>query len=276
MKPNLKITAFVSLILLSFNIIFAVGEQLDEFALFGRGAGSSGDYGISALWGNPAGLSKTAKYSASAAWQNMWGVSQYSQYIVGGYYSTKYLNMGLSIDYFGDPDIYSEMQASATIAGVLPRIYGIDPAWGTRIKYVDVGCPEPYGNVSTVLIDGGVTLFFSHRASLGFYANNILNTQLVGYDINRLYSLGFRYDVSSWASVFADVQISEDGRGEVYLAQRLTIIRWLDLTAGLGGRPTRFFVGLNFIWNDLAIGWGGTIHPELGMCNGGKILWEKK
>ncbi|MCD6595628.1 hypothetical protein J7L68_08140 [bacterium] len=257
-------------------LAFGLNEELQEFALFGKGAGASGDYGTFALWGNPAGISKGVRMSAIASWQNSWGVSEYSQYVVGGLYANKIANIGLSLNYFGDADIYSELVVGATVARKLPRIYGVEPALGARMRYTSISCPEPYGSASTALFDGGLSLFFSSRASIGIYGQNLLNTQLVGFDINSMYSFGFRFDAASWATVYADLQVPNDAPGELYLCQQVALTKWLKVSLGIGGRPTKFYLGADFAWQDLGIGWGGTIHPELGMSNGAKILWEKR
>ncbi len=157
----------------------------------------------------------------------------------------------------------------------IPRVYGIDPSLGLRIKFINVGSPEPYGKASVVFVDAGLSMFFSSRAALGIYAENLFNTKFVGYESNRMYSVGFRYDPASWVSVSADLQVGEDGRGELYLSQSAKLTRWLTVSLGLGGRPTKFYLGADFAWKDLLFGWGGTIHPELGMCNGARVIWEK-
>ena len=270
MKKVLGIVMLLSILAFGFN------EELQEFALLGKGAGASGNYGTFALWGNPAGISKGVRMSAVAGWQNDWGVSEYSQYVLGGLFANKIANIGLSFNYFGDADVYSELVAGATIARKLPRIYGIDPALGARVRYSSVSCPEPYGNASTALLDAGLSLFFSSRASFGIYGENLLKTQLVGFDINSMFGIGFRYDAASWATVYADLQVPDNAPGELYLAQQVALTKWLKVSLGIGGRPTKFYLGADFLWRDLGIGWGGTVHPELGMSNGAKISWEKR
>jgi len=257
------------------SLLFGLGEQVDEFALLGRGAGVSGDFGIFSLWGNPAGIAKSSKMSALAGYQNLWGISEYSQYVVGGIYSMKALNCGFSVNYFGDPELYSELSFEAAVARELPDIWGAMPALGLRGRFINVGLPEPYTSTSVFLIDCGFQLYFGSRASLGLYAKNPLNTQLEGYDINRLLSFGIRYDPVSWSTVYADVQFPGNGPGELYLGQQLAINRWLRFNMGVGGRPTKFYLGADFAWQNLGISWGGAIHPEMGMSNGGKISWDK-
>ncbi len=56
-------------------VVFGLNQQVDEYAIFGRGAGASGGWGITSLWGNPAGIGRMSKLALSAGWQNMWGVS---------------------------------------------------------------------------------------------------------------------------------------------------------------------------------------------------------
>jgi len=257
------------------SLLFGLSQQLDEYALFGRGAGASGDWGINALFGNPAGAGRMRSFALTAGWQNLWGVSEYSQFVAGGLYSTKFANFGAFFSYFGDADIYSEMTAGAVVARQIPRIYGVDPSLGIKLRYINVGSPEPYGSASVVFLDAGVDLFLSSRGAVGFYAENVLGTEFLGYDSSRLYSIGFKYSPASWVSVAADVQVGEDGRGEVYLSQTAELTRWLRISFGLGGRPTKFYLGADFSWRDFMLGWGGTIHPELGMCNGARLLWSK-
>ena len=265
----------LTLVIFCVVLAFGLNQQLDEYALFGRGAGSSGDWGLNSLWGNPAGVGRMGKLALTAGWQNLWGVSEYSQFALGGIYSTKFANFGAFVNYFGNADIYSELVAGAVLGRQIPRIYGIDPSLGLMVKYIRVGSPEPYGSASVVFLDGGLDLFFSSRACLGIYAENLFRTKFVGYDANYMYSVGFRYIPASWVSVAADLQVGEDGRGELYLSQSAKLARLLKVSFGLGGRPTKFYLGAEFTWKDFALGWGGTIHPELGMSNGAKILWQK-
>ncbi len=269
-------TFFVVLLLsvfVSTGFVFAVGEGADEFPLLGRGAGASGDFGTLSLWGNPAGLARAPRYSATAMYNNFWGISEYTSYCIGGAFNTKYAAVGAYFNYFGDANIYSELSAGGVVA---KSIYNIADV-GFRARFVQIGFPEPYGSASTMFFDFGVQHNFRNIAAVGFYWQNPAQiSKVVGYDSNELLSFGLRYDATSWVSVYADVQFTQSGPGELYLGQQLKITRWLSIAGGAGGRPTKLYLSANFNWNDFGVSWTGAIHPEMGMVNGGKISWEKK
>jgi len=265
---------FVVAIMFLVGCVFAVNEALDEFPLLGRGGGSSGDYGIMSLWGNPAGLAHTPKYAAMGMYNNFWGISEYGSYCAGGLINTKYATGGLFFNYFGSADIYSEISAGAVLAKPIGRIVDI----GIRARFAQVAFPEPYGSAWTILFDVGLQHKFSNRAAIGLYWQNPAQSTntLMDYEVNELISFGLRYNATSWATVYADVQFPETGPGELYLGQQLHITRWLSISGGVGGRPAKLYIGAGFMWNDMDIAWSGLIHPELGMCNGGKLTWQKE
>ena len=260
-------------LLIGANAAFGLGEALQEFQLSGRGAGSAGDFGYTSLWGNPAGIARTPRYCATAMFNNFWGISEYSAYSVGAAWNPGFAAGSMFFNYFGSPDIYSEIIIGASVAKSVYRIVDV----GARMRYIQVGYPEPYGKASTVFLDFGLQHNFANRAAIGVYAENPAGiSKLVGFDSNELLAVGLRYDAAEWATIFADVQFQQTGRGELYIGQEFRIFRWLSLSGGAGGRPSKFYLGANFFWNDFGVSWTGIIHPEMGMCNGGKISWTKK
>ncbi|RKZ27098.1 hypothetical protein DRQ26_03535 [bacterium] len=271
---NLPGKVFLGLmILFSVHFVFAAGEGIDELPLLGRGGGASGDFGMLSLFGNPAGFSRSPQFGAIAMYENLWGISEYGTYCVGGGANTKYAALGAYFNFFGSADIYSELSAGLVVARSFGNIVDV----GVRARFLSISFPEPYGNTSTMFFDFGLQHNFRNIAAVGFYWQNPGQaSKIVGYDANELISFGFRYDATSWVSVFADVQFTQSGPGELYLGQNLKITRWLSISGGAGGRPTKFYLAANFNWNDFSLAWTGAIHPELGITNGGKIMWRKR
>lgn len=270
MKPK-SFTTFLAILLLSTKA-FCLGDAMNSFVLLGRGAGSSGDVGLSSIFGNPAGITQGTVIGVEAMYNNLWGLSEYNSYSLAMMANTKLASGAISFCYFGNADLYSELYIAASLAKSIPKIVDI----GARVRFVQVGYPSPYDKASTVFFDVGLQRRFGRKANIGFYWENPMQiSKLVGYETNELISAGLRYDAASWAVVFADVRFAQNSTGELYLGQEIRITRWLKVSAGVGGRPTKLYVGTSFAWDAFAASWMGTLHPELGMSNGGRISWEK-
>ncbi len=252
---------------------FGLGCALDEFSLLGVGAGASTAWGAASAFANPAGAAEGDMLELRALYHSFWGISQYGAYSIAASFRTKYVSLGAFAHFFGNAELYSELGAGVVAASDIWR--GL--ALGIRLRFEQVGFPEPYGKASTVLADAGLRKALGEKAAVGLFWNNVADLgKLVDCELEEAVTFGVSLRPAEWAYLFADVQFRKGGPGELYLGQIVRLSDWLALSGGVGGRPTKLYLGLRLAWRGAALAWEGTLHPELGTSYGGALSWSRR
>lgn len=251
--------------------LFALDDAVFEASSF-AGAGLSTPISKSTIWANPAALFDGPNISAGTGYTNFWGISELQLFSVNGVMRTRFAGIGIGSFYYGSGNLWAEFTFATAIASPLWKIARA----GVRVKYAGISLPSQYESQRKLSLDFGLYRPVGASLKLGVFAQNIFSTKIGDSKPPRTICTGFSFDPASWLTILLDLYATEGLPGRVYVGERVQMADWLSISGGVGGRPTKLYLGTQFRWRNMELSWKGTFHPELGMTNSVNLEWQKK
>jgi hypothetical protein len=171
--PSWKIIIFYLMgYLFNFRAAFASGEPFPIGAKsWGIGNATVAIADRNSFFNNPAGLGFLQENYVSTSYDARYGIAGLSTLSLSGNYNTKYLNIGLGVERFGDK-LYNEQKLGLALAKSTNRV-----SLGLKVSYFQAAI-ENFAAKNTLLTEFGVMAKLSSKIQMGFHAYNLTGAKL--------------------------------------------------------------------------------------------------
>jgi len=168
-----------------------------------------------AIFFNPAGLSKIDQYSLKASHQNLYGISELYNDMVAFSAPLPYSRIGVSWTQISLSNEYSEQAFYLSVASII-RPYGIPVRFGTSLKYekISVLNYEEANNPSNYDLNVGIMIDAKKDLTFAFVANDILRPEFKilteSEELTTEFKTGVCYNWRKAVNFVADYVWNED------------------------------------------------------------------
>jgi hypothetical protein len=254
------------------NLCNGVGEAFEKPGNFGTGAGmATFVYPINSAYSNPSASSFINHCFISFSYSNIWWMKEYPLYLASSIIKSNIIDFTAGLGYFGSKGLYSETNFSIAVSKKISFI----GAGGVRFSFLGSNFK---GDKTSWLIfsDLGYIKDMGMNSYIGIWIRDVpLSTKGKDAANPKLY-VGIRYEVSDFSSALLDLRLESGKPGELYFGQTIELSKHFTLMGGVGSRPTKMFFGANFYFYNIYLSITGEIHPELGLTNTVRIIYECK
>lgn len=224
--------------------------------------------GISAIFGNQAGLTALEQTSFIAFGENRFFLADVNQFSVGCGISTASGNFGIALQYFGF-EAYNEQKIGLAYARKLFDKLSV----GVQLDYLGLRIPD-YGNRSNITAEIGLQTQLNPSLCIGIHAFTPFTIAWTDDDfVPTILALGAAWQPSEKVTMTAEIEKDINFPVNAKLGLDYRIVEVLSLRIGVNTYPVQnsFGVGLNL--NKLKIDIASVYHQVLGVTTGFSVIY---
>lgn len=255
--------------LLKTNLILASGEPFPIGAKsWGIGNATAALADRNSIFSNPAGLGFLKENFASASYHARYNIAGLQTLSLSGNYNTKFANIGLGIERFGDK-LYNEQKLGLALGKSMNRV-----SLGLKVSYFQVAM-ETFASKNTLLTEFGVMTKFSSKVQMGFHAYNLTGAKLfASQHIPTVLRLGLSYAPTKQILLVAEVEKDIELPTLIKAGLEYQIVKNFYLRTGLTSKLNNAHFGFGFQSKQFIFDYALSSHSALGFSNHLSISYQ--
>jgi hypothetical protein len=258
-----KIVVFCCIIYLyNSNQTFASGEPFPMGARsWGIGNATVAIADNYSIFNNPAGLGFLKQNFASTSYHARYNIAGLQNLSLSGNYNTKYLNVGLGIERFGDK-LYSEQKLGLALAKSSNRV-----SLGLKISYFQATI-ENFTSRNTLLTEFGVMTKLSSKVQLGFHAYNLTGAKLfASQHIPTVLHLGVSFAPTKQILLVTEAEKDIELPTLIKVGLEYQIVKNFYLRTGITSKLNNAHFGFGFQSKQFIFDYAVSSHSALGFSH---------
>lgn len=248
--------------LLSFNQVNASGEPFPIGARsWGIGNATAAIADKQSIFNNPAGLGFLTEHFVSTSYHNRYTIAGLNTFSLGGNYNTKFTNIGLGVERFGDK-LYHEEKLGLALAKSTNRV-----SLGIKVSYLQAAV-EGFAVKQTVLTEFGVIAKLSSTFQLGFCGYNLTEARLFASQrVPTVLRLGLAYQPTK------QLLLAWEAEKDIVLpilykvGLEYQIVKNFYLRTGITSKLTNVHFGIGFQAKQFIFDYAASSHSLLGFSH---------
>lgn len=255
--------------LLKINSSFASGEP------FPIGAKSWGIANATAaladrnsVFNNPAGLGFLQENFVSTSYHARYNIAGLQTLSLSGNYNTKFANIGLGIERFGDK-LYNEQKLGLAIGKSMNRV-----SLGLKVSYFQAAI-ENFAAKNTLLTEFGVMTKLSSKVQMGFCAYNLIGAKLFASQvIPTVLRFGVSFTPTKQILLVAEAEKNLELPTLIKAGIEYQIVKNFYLRTGLTSKLNIAHFGFGFQSKQFIFDYAFSSHSALGFSNHLSISYQ--
>jgi hypothetical protein len=214
-----------------------------------------------AVFSNPAGLGFLTDNFISTSYHNRYTVAGLNTFSLGGNYNTKVVNIGLTVERFGDK-LYHEEKLGLALAKSTNRI-----SFGIKVSYLQAAV-EGFAVKQTVLTEFGVMAKLNSTLQLGFCAYNLTAARLfVSQRVPTVLRLGLSYQPTRQLMLVGEAEKDIALPTLFKAGLEYQIIKKFYLRTGITTKLSNAHFGIGFQAKQFIFDYAASSHSILGFSH---------
>ncbi len=244
------------------NSVFASGEPFPMGAKsWGIGNATVAIADNYSVFNNPAGLGFLKESFASASYHARYNIAGLQTLSLSGNYNTKYVNVGLGIERFGDK-LYSEQKLGLALAKSTNRV-----SLGLKVSYFQAAI-ENFASKNTLLTEFGIMTKLSSKVQMGFHAYNLTGAKLFASQrIPTVLRLGFSFAPTKQILLVTEAEKDIEQPTLIKAGLEYQIIKSFYLRTGITSKLNNAHFGFGFQSKQFIFDYAASSHSALGFSH---------
>jgi len=267
---NWKTLVFCGTIfLLKTHLIFASGEPFPIGAKsWGIGNATVALADRNSVFNNPAGLGFLKENYVSTSYHARYNIAGLQTLSLSGNYVTKFANIGLGVERFGDK-LYNEQKLGLAIGKSMNRV-----SLGLKVSYFQVAM-ETFASKNTLLTEFGVMTKLSSKVQMGFHAYNLTGAKLfASQHIPTVLRLGLSFTPTKQILLVAEAEKDIERPMIIKAGLEYQIVKNFYLRTGLTSKINNAHFGFGFQSKQFIFDYALSSHSALGFSNHLSISYQ--
>lgn len=267
---NWKPLVFCGMIfLLKTNLILASGKPFPIGAKsWGIGNATAALADRNSVFNNPAGLGFLKENFVSTSYHARYNIAGLQTLSLLGNYNTKFANIGLGIERFGDK-LYNEQKLGLAIGKSTNMI-----SLGLKVSYFQAAI-ENFTSKNTLLTEFGVMTKLSSKLQLGFHAYNLTGAKLfASQHIPTILRLGLSFTPTKQILLVAEAEKNIELPTYIKAGIEYQIVKDFYLRTGLTSKLNHAHFGFGFQSKQFIFDYALSSHSALGFSNHLSISYQ--
>lgn len=263
MATQWKTTIFCWIMCLSHsNLAFASGEPFPMGARsWGIGNATVAIADNYSVFNNPAGLGFLKENYASASYHARYNIAGIHNLSLSGNYNTKYVNVGLGVERFGDK-LYNEQKLGLALAKSTNRV-----SLGLKISYFQAAI-ENFASKNTLLTEFGVMTKLSSKVQMGFHAYNLTGAKLFASQrIPTVLRLGVSFAPTKQILLVTEAEKDIEQPTLIKAGLEYQIVKNFYLRTGITSKLNNAHFGFGFQSKQFVFDYAASSHSALGFSH---------
>lgn len=258
-----------TLFLLKTHLIFASGEPFPIGAKnWGIGNANVALADRNSVFNNPAGLGFLQENHVSTSYHARYNIAGLQTLSLSGNYNTKFTNIGLSIERFGDK-LYNEQKLGLALGKSMNRV-----ALGLKVSYFQAAI-ENFASKNTLLTEFGIMTKLSSKVQMGFHAYNLTGAKLFASQyIPTVLRLGLSFTPTKQILLVAEAEKNIDLPMIIKAGLEYQIVKDFYLRTGLTSKLNNAHFGFGFQSKQFIFDYALSSHSALGFSNHLSISYQ--
>lgn len=242
--------------------VWASGEPFPIGARsWGMGNATAAIADKQSIFNNPAGLGFLTDNFISTSYHNRYAIAGLSTFSLGGNYNTKFANIGLGVERFGDK-LYHEEKLGLSLAKSTNRV-----ALGIKVSYLQAAV-ESFAVKQTVLTEFGVMAKLSSTLQLGFCGYNLTGARLfVSQSVPTVLRLGLSYQPTKQLLFVGEAEKDIVLPTLYKVGLEYQIVNNFYLRTGITSKISNVHFGLGFQAKQFIFDYAASNHSILGFSH---------
>jgi hypothetical protein len=267
---NWKTLIFCGIVfLLKTNLILASGEPFPIGAKsWGIGNATVALADRNSVFNNPAGLGFLKENFLSTSYHARYNIAGLQTLSISSNYNTKFTNIGLSIERFGDK-LYNEQKLGLAIGKSTNMI-----SLGLKVSYFQAAI-ENFTSKNTLLTEFGVMTKLSSKLMIGFHAYNLTGAKLfASQHIPTTLHLGLSFTPTKQILLVAEVEKNIELPTLIKVGIEYQIVKNFYFRTGLSSKLNHAHFGFGFQSKQFIFDYALSSHSALGFSNHLSISYQ--
>ena len=267
---NWKPLVFCGMIfLLKTNLILASGKPFPIGAKsWGIGNATAALADRNSVFNNPAGLGFLKENFVSTSYHSRYNIAGLQTLSLSSNYNTKFVNVGLGIERFGDK-LYNEQKLGLAIGKSTNMI-----SLGLKVSYFQAAI-ENFTSKNTLLTEFGVMTKLSSKLQLGFHAYNLTGAKLfASQHIPTILRLGLSFTPTKQILLVAEAEKNIELPTYIKAGIEYQIVKDFYLRTGLTSKLNHAHFGFGFQSKQFIFDYALSSHSALGFSNHLSISYQ--
>jgi hypothetical protein len=214
-----------------------------------------------AFFNNPAGLGFLKENFTNASYHARHGIAGLSTVSLSGNYNTKYTNIGLGIERFGDK-LYNEQKLGLALAKSTNRV-----SLGLKVSYFQAAI-ENFASKKTLLTEFGVMTKLSSKVLMGFHAYNLTGAKLFASQrIPTVLRLGLSFAPSKQILLVTEAEKDIELPMLIKAGLEYQIVKKFYLRTGITSKLNNAHFGFGFQSKQFFFDYAASSHSALGFSH---------
>ncbi|RFS16608.1 hypothetical protein [Emticicia sp. C21] len=248
--------------LLSIHQVNASGEPFPIGARsWGIGNANAAIADKQSIFNNPAGLGFLTDNYITTSYHNRYTVAGLNTFSLGGNYTTQFVNIGLTVERFGDK-LYHEEKLGMTLAKSTNRV-----SLGIKVSYLQAAV-EGLAVKQTILTEFGVMAKLSSTLQLGFCGYNLTGARLfVSQRVPTVLRLGLAYQPTKQLSLVGEAEKDIVLPILYKVGLEYQIVKNFYLRTGITSKVSNVHFGIGFQAKQFIFDYAASSHSILGFSH---------
>ncbi|GAB3516183.1 PorV/PorQ family protein [Emticicia fontis] len=213
------------------------------------------------IFNNPAGLGFLTDNFISTSYHNRYTVAGLNTFSLGGNYNTKWVNVGLAVERFGDK-LYHEEKLGLALAKSTNRV-----SLGVKVSYLQAAV-ENFSVKNTLLTEFGVMAKLSSTMFIGFNAYNLTAARLyLSQRVPTLLRLGLSYQPTKQLLLIGEAEKDILLPTLFKVGLEYQIVKNFYLRTGITSKLSNVHFGIGFQAKQFIFDYAASSHSILGFSH---------
>ncbi len=213
------------------------------------------------IFNNPAGLGFLTNHFISTSYHNRYSIAGLNTFSLGGNYNTKFANIGLGVERFGDK-LYHEEKMGLALAKSTNRV-----SLGVKVSYLQAAV-EGLAVKQTVLTEFGVIAKLSSTLQLGFCGYNLTGAGLFASQrVPTVLRLGLAYQPTKQLLLVGEAEKDIIFPTLYKIGLEYQIVKNFYLRTGITSKISNVHFGIGFQAKQFIFDYAASSHSILGFSH---------
>ncbi len=220
------------------------------------------------VFNNPAGLGFLKENFVSTSYHARHNIAGLQTFSLAGNYNTKFANIGLGVERFGDK-LYNEQKLGVAIGKSTNRV-----ALGLKVSYFQAAI-EGLIAKNTLLTEFGVMAKLSSKVQMGFHAHNLTGATLFASQrIPTVLRLGFAFSASKQILLVAEAEKDLKRPTLIKAGIEYQIVKNFYLRTGVTSKINTVHGGFGFQTKQFIFDYAVSSQSALGFSNHFSVSYQ--
>jgi hypothetical protein len=213
------------------------------------------------VFNNPAGLGFLKENFASASYHARYNIAGLQNLSLSSNYNTKYVNVGLGVERFGDK-LYNEQKLGLALAKSTNRV-----SLGLKVSYFQAAI-ENFASKNTLLTEFGVMTKLSSKVQMGFHAYNLTGAKLFASQrIPTVLRLGVSFTPTKQILLVTEAEKDIEQPTLIKAGLEYQIVKNFYLRTGITSKLNNAHFGFGFQSKQFLFDYAASSHSVLGFSH---------